>query len=708
MQKMDTALRSKSARVRNDALNKILLSTSEAFSHIREKEDLLPILKQQLERLSFYNDVAITKVDESGDRFSAFLVNEDSTRVEDKEYLSIRNAHNQFPDGVYEIALYAETPVFYNLESIINSGRAPANIQFLYANGTRAMVGVSLKDKNKPIGVLFLFSDRVISFSAHQLGLVQGIGNQLASTVANMLAQEHIRLKETEKSLLLEFSSRMATARDRVGLSAVVKSYLKEIFHIREYIITIPNEDNLTYSYFLHDISTNTPKDAGFKVITSMAIPIEGTLTGAVLMSNEPLVFQIKDIIQQKTYYFPSRSFWEAAGAKFVTGMKLSVANEVVGILWVQPDQVNDELLNGVCAQIAISLSNIRSNEKNQRHLARIDGYRKQLERENQYLQEQIKDTYNYEQIVGSNSGLRNVFQLVSNVANSNSTVLLLGETGTGKELIASAIHNASPRRKNLMVKLNCAAMPTHLVESELFGHEKGSFTGAFDRRIGKFELANKGTLFLDEISEVPLEIQCKLLRAIQEKEIERVGGNTVIKTDVRIIAASNRDLKKDVETGKFRTDLFYRLNVFPILLPPLRERMEDIPILVSFFMHKYSQKTGKKIRSISTALINNLLCYDWPGNVRELEHVIERSVLMTSGDTITEVAIPQSAKDKNTSDPEKCSSLKENERAYILSILKKTNGKIRGIQGAAEILKIPPTTLHSKLKKLGIRKIHE
>jgi formate hydrogenlyase transcriptional activator len=254
MQKMDTAFRSKSARVRNDALNKILLSTSEAFSHIREKEDLLPILKQQLERLSFYNDVAITKVDERGDRFSAFLVNEDSSRVEDKDYQSIRNAHNQFPDGVYEIALYAGMPVFYNLESIINSGRAPANIQFLYANGTRAMVGVSLKDKNKPIGVLFLFSDRVISFSAHQLSLVQGIGNQLASTVANILAQEHIRLKETEKSLLLEFSSKMATARDRGGLSSVVKSYLKEIFNIREYIITIPNEDNLTYSYFLHDI----------------------------------------------------------------------------------------------------------------------------------------------------------------------------------------------------------------------------------------------------------------------------------------------------------------------------------------------------------------------------------------------------------------------------------------------------------------------
>ncbi len=386
--------------------------------------------------------------------------------------------------------------------------------------------------------------------------------------------------------------------------------------------------------------------------------------------------------------------------------MKLSVANEVVGILWVQPGQVNDELLRGVCAQIAIALSNIRANEKIQRHLARIEGSRSQLEWENQYLQEQIKDTYDYEQIIGSNNGLRNVFQLVSNVAPSDSTVLILGETGTGKELIAMAIHNSSPRRQKLMVKVNCAALPSHLVESELFGHEKGSFTGAIERRIGKFELANKGTLFLDEIGEVSLEIQSKLLRAIQEKEIERVGGNTVIKTDVRIIAASNRDLKNDAEAGKFRRDLFYRLNVFPITLPPLRERTEDIPLLASFFMHKYAQKTGKKIKSISRAVINALMLYDWPGNVRELEYIIERSILMTNGDVIAEVALPQSAKDNDSSDQEKLNSLEENERAYILSTLKKTNGRIRGADGAAEILKIPPTTLHSKMKKLGIKKI--
>jgi transcriptional regulator with GAF, ATPase, and Fis domain len=489
-----------------------------------------------------------------------------------------------------------------------------------------------------------------------------------------------------------------------------VKSYLKEIFHISRYFLTILNEDQLTYNYFIRDLAADELTDAELKVIIGTDLPIGRGLTRMVLDSNEPVVFSIEDIFNQFNHYlphryFPSRSFWDAAGTKFITGMKLIAANEVVGLMWTEQGLTNDELLHGVCAQIAIAISNITANEKIQRHLASIEGSRMQLEREKQYLQEQIKDTYNYEQIIGSNNGLRNVFKLVSNVASSDSTVLLLGETGTGKELIATAIHNTSPRRKNLMVKLNCAALPAHLVESELFGHEKGSFTGAMEKRIGKFELANKGTLFLDEIGEVSLEVQSKLLRAIQEKEIERIGGNTVIKTDVRIIAASNRDLNHDVEAGKFRRDLYYRLNVFPITLPPLRQRTKDIPILASFFMNKYAQKTGKKIKFISTEVIDDLMRHDWPGNVRELEHIIERSVLMTNNDVITEVALPQSTQVIDAPDQEKLNSLEENERAYILSVLKKTNGRIRGADGAAELLKIPPTTLHSKMKKLGIKK---
>lgn len=317
-----------------------------------------------------------------------------------------------------------------------------------------------------------------------------------------------------------------------------------------------------------------------------------------------------------------------------------------------------------------------------------------------------MESSFTYDQIVGHNNGLRNVIQLVSNVANADSTVLIIGETGTGKELVANAIHLSSSRCNNPMVKLNCAALPTHLIESELFGHEKGSFTGAIERRIGKFEMAANSTLFLDEVSELGMELQAKLLRAIQEKEIVRIGGSAVIKTDVRIIAASNRDLGKEAENGRFRQDLFYRLNVFPIVIPPLRERREDIPLLVSSFINKFSQKCGKKINAVSRSALKELTGYYWPGNVRELEHIIERSVLMCAGDRIKDVQLlPGSIEVSNLQSQQPFKSLEENERTYILSVLKKTNGKIRGEDGAAKILKVPPTTLHSKMKKLGIRK---
>ena len=310
------------------------------------------------------------------------------------------------------------------------------------------------------------------------------------------------------------------------------------------------------------------------------------------------------------------------------------------------------------------------------------------------------------EEAVGFSNGLRNVFQMISIVAKADSTVLILGETGTGKELMASTIHQFSLRNNKPLVKLNCAVLPVQLAESELFGHEKGSFTGAVERRIGKFELAANGTLFLDEIGELSMELQSKLLRAIQEKEIIRVGGTTVIKTDVRLIAATNRDLKKEADEGKFREDLYYRLNVFPIVIPPLRERKDDIPILVAHFLKKISEKCGKPIYTISNKALRELTHYDWPGNVRELEHIIERSILMCTGNTITDVPLLSKGEALSALQiQQQFPSLEENERAYIISVLKKTNGKIRGKQGAADILKIPPTTLHSKIKKLGIRR---
>jgi len=337
------------------------------------------------------------------------------------------------------------------------------------------------------------------------------------------------------------------------------------------------------------------------------------------------------------------------------------------------------------------------------------------LERDNAALlslsREQFQAAYDHEEIVGTSPVLQRVFQSLGQVAGTTSTVLILGETGTGKELIARAIHSGSRRKDKPMIKVNCAALPAGLVESELFGHEKGSFTGAIDRRIGKFELADNSTIFLDEIGELPPELQAKLLRAIQEKEIERIGGRTTIRTDARIIAATNRRLQEEVDAGRFRTDLYYRLNVFPVYLPPLRERREDIPALTAHFIAKYARRSGKKIAGISPAALRQMSVYHWPGNIRELEHLVERSILMTQGPIIREVHLPVDNKDNGvTEQPETTTikSLEENERDHILSVLRKTKGRIRGKGGAAEILKLPPTTLHSRMKKLGITKKHE
>jgi DNA-binding NtrC family response regulator len=312
-----------------------------------------------------------------------------------------------------------------------------------------------------------------------------------------------------------------------------------------------------------------------------------------------------------------------------------------------------------------------------------------------------------FEGIVGKSHLLLKVFDLITQVAPANTTVLILGESGTGKERVADCIHQLSPRRNKPLVKINCAALPPTLIESELFGHEKGSFTGALDKRIGKFEKADKGTIFLDEIGEMSPDLQVKLLRVLQEKYIERIGATDITKVDVRIIAATNRKLEKEVAEGRFRLDLYYRLNVFPIELPPLRERTEDIPVLVRHFIDYYNKKVGKKITGLSDKVLKNMTAYKWPGNIRELENLIERSVLLTKGTLIEEIFLPakQAQEDSGINQDLRAKTIFENERDHILQILKKCKGRIFGTGGAAEILNVPPTTLLSKMKKLGIEK---
>lgn len=317
-----------------------------------------------------------------------------------------------------------------------------------------------------------------------------------------------------------------------------------------------------------------------------------------------------------------------------------------------------------------------------------------------------------YEGIVGRSPALLKVLHSINMVSSAPSSVLILGESGTGKEMIAKRIHSLSARKNKPLIVVNCATLPSELIESELFGHEKGAFTGATDKRTGKFELADGGTIFLDEVGELPLESQVKLLRVLQEREFERVGGSKLIKIDVRVIAATNKHLEKEVADGRFRLDLYYRLNVFPVELPPLRERKEDIPLLAQHFMEKLSEKLGKNVSGISGDAMRQLEAYDWPGNIREMEHVMERSLLMTMGTTLTQIMLPKIVQQKAApvkkvavSEEDGIKTLEEMEIAHILDVLKKCNGKVCGAGGAAEALGLPPSTLNSKIRKLGIKR---
>jgi formate hydrogenlyase transcriptional activator len=313
-----------------------------------------------------------------------------------------------------------------------------------------------------------------------------------------------------------------------------------------------------------------------------------------------------------------------------------------------------------------------------------------------------------YPEIIGQSAEIQQTLRLISRVAATNSTVLIRGETGTGKELVARAIHHHSSRKGRPMVKVDCASLPASLIESELFGHERGSFTGASDRRIGKFELADRSTLFLDEIGELPLELQVKLLRALQEKEIERIGGRGPISVDVRIIAATNRDLEKEMEEGRFRAELYYRLNIFPIPVPSLRARRDDIPLLVTHFIHKLAGKTGTKISTVSQHVLEQIINYDWPGNVRELEHAIERSILLSDDDILRQIYLPCRRLKDLAEQPaigSRVKTIEENERDHIIHVLRLCNGRIAGYTGAAKSLGVPASTLASKLKRLGIEK---
>lgn len=397
--------------------------------------------------------------------------------------------------------------------------------------------------------------------------------------------------------------------------------------------------------------------------------------------------------------------FWEALKDRKLGSLVYRIVTAEGDIKWVidRSSGIYSEggeliAVEGFFADIT---DRIRAEEDLKNALAEVERLKNRLQEENIYLRQEIQLTHNFEDIISQSEVFKAVLRHVEQVASTDATVLILGETGTGKELIARAIHSISTRRDHPLVKVNCAALPANLIESELFGHERGAFTGALARKIGRFELADGGTIFLDEIGDLSPDLQVKLLRVLQECEFERLGNPKTIKVDVRVIAATNRDLEQAIENGTFREDLFYRLNVFPIRIPPLRERKQDIPLLVNHFVQEYSTKVGKRIETVSQKVMERLQAYHWPGNVRELENIIERAVIISRG---TQLELGDwFSQEKAPSDVSQIATLEEVERAHIIKALQFTRWRVSGAKGAAEILGMNPYTLVSRMKKLGI-----
>jgi PAS domain S-box-containing protein len=497
--------------------------------------------------------------------------------------------------------------------------------------------------------------------------------------------------KGAEESLVLELGKALLTNPDiRQMLAAIESSIQRLIPH--DYATIALQSFNGSEQLLVRELASTRPSS-----VEEALLPIDGSPDGWVFLHQEPLLMsQIRD----KNAGAPALQ--AAAGIQSGCWVPLNSRGEVIGTLFVgsRHEAAFESRHAETLLQAASQIAGIIKMDHGFRRIVELSS---KLKEEKRYLEEELRTEYNFEEIVGESRDLKAVLKQAETVASTDATVLVLGETGTGKELIARSIHTISRRRDRTFVKLNCSAIPFGLLESELFGHEKGAFTGAIVQRVGRLELAHLGTLFLDEIGDLPLELQPKLLRALQEKEIERLGGRRTIPVDVRLIAATNRDLSKMVKSGEFRSDLYYRLKVFPITLPPLRARTSDIPLLVNYFVNKHARRMNKPIHVIPEETMAAMVAWPWPGNVRELENFLERAVILTPGSTLrAPLAELEKVEDDNQiEDPD----FHNAEREHILRVLKESKGMIGGSGGAAEKLGLKRTTLNSKLRKLGIER---
>jgi formate hydrogenlyase transcriptional activator len=585
------------------------------------------------------------------------------------------------------------------ISDLEHDSRFPLISSLLRHEGVRSLCVLPLTTAQRRVGGMGLGSGVASAYDAADLEFLQQVAAQVAVAVDNALNFQNAQLYQQE----------LARERDRLRLLLEVNNALVSTLDLRELLTSISaclrrvmNHDYASLALYdpaakqLRLQALDFPQSKGL-VQEEMVVPLEGTPTGEVFLTHKPALITSGDA--QRFPAAISQRF-RAEGLESGCVVPLITANQILGTLSLaslRPSAFTQEdvdLLMRVATQVAIAIENALAY----REIAEL---KNKLADEKLYLEEEIRTEYTFEEIVGESPALKRVLSQVETVAATDSSVLILGETGTGKEVIARAIHDLSLRRERTFVKVNCAAILTGLLESELFGHERGAFTGAIAQKVGRFELAHRGTLFLDEVGDIPLELQPKLLRVLQEKEFERLGGTHTLHVDVRVVAATNRDLTQMVEERLFRSDLYYRLNVFPIVVPPLRERAEDIPRLVRYFAQKHARGMDRHIETIPAEEMEALTRYHWPGNVRELENLIERAVILSRGPTL-HVPLPEDRLSGNAPSLSLL-TLAAAEREHILRALTETDWVIAGPRGAAARLGMKRTTLQSRMAKLGI-----
>jgi formate hydrogenlyase transcriptional activator len=674
-----------------------LLGISEAISSHRDLNELFLDLAQRLPRVVPFDFINLVLHDPVREvmRLHALVAPETSTIKPGLE-LPV----DQSPAG---LVWKSQQSMMVEVGDAAAESRFPKLIPMLRENDVQSYCIVPLTTALRRLGAMGFGSFERKTYPKADFDFMQQVAKHVAVAIDNALhfeqaqsVQKQLKVEHDRLKLLLDVNNTVVSVLDLRKLLNAVSASLRRLMP-HEYA-SISLYDPETQRLQIHAL--DFPLSKGL-IGEGLWVPIKGAAHGRALTSRQP-VFMTRSDVENLDSDIGRRFL--AEGLQSTCILPLISRGRPLGTLAVASlheeifPQKDADLLQHVANQIAIAVENALA-------FGQVVDRADRLTEEKIYLQDEIRAEYNFEEIIAESAALKNILRGVQTVAPTDSTVLIQGETGTGKELIARAIHNLSARRERALVKVNCAAIPTGLVESELFGHEKGAFTGAIAQRIGRFELANGGTLFLDEVGDIPLELQPKLLRVLQEQEFERLGSTRTLRVAVRLVAATNSNLAKKVEEKQFRSDLYYRLNVFPLTIPPLRERTEDIPLLVRYFAQKYGQRMKKMIDTIPTEAMRALVDYHWPGNVRELENFIERSVILSRG---PQLEVPLSEFKRQTRAAladfrSSLSTLEEAERKHILHALRETNWILGGPAGAAYKLGMKRTTLQSKMHKLGI-----